>query len=281
MHVLVTGANGYIGRYVVKHLLAQGRTVSVAVRDRSTIMPGATAVEIDVLDAGEDVYERVGRPDVVVHMAWENGFIHSSPSHLQNVDRHIRFYRNMLAGGLKHLVGIGTMHEIGYHVGPVTEATPTNPVHAYGLAKNYLRRVQALLCSEHGAVSQWLRCYYITGDDRRNSSIFRKILDASDRGDTTFPLNSGELLYDFIDVDALGRQIATVAQQAEVAGVINCCSGVPTSLRTTVLRFIEENQLGIAPVWGAFPLRSYDSPAIWGDRSKLDMALAAADRNIK
>ena len=277
MKFLVTGANGYVGRHVVDALVALGHDVTAATRGEPGTQAGARPLRLDVLDAPDDVYELTGRPDVCIHLAWENGFAHNSPSHIQNADRHIRFMRNMLSGGLKHLVGIGTAHEIGPHVGPVTETTPTNPIHAYGVAKNYLQRVQKLLCAEHGATDQWLRCYYITGDDARNNSIFRRMLDAVAEGKTTFPLNSGELLFDFIDVHELGRQIALVSSQKEVTGIINCCSGVPTSLKTMVLRFIAENKLPIEPQWGAFPIRPYDSLAIWGDPEKLRLALAAAE----
>lgn len=276
MKYLVTGGGGYVGRYVVKHLVQEGHDVTVTVRGSRPESEQVTFVKMDVLDSGPDIYNETGRPDICIHLAWEQGFVHGSPLHIDNVGRHVRFMQNMLAGGLPHLVGIGTMHEIGYHVGPVTEGTPTNPVHAYGIAKNYLQRVQTILCREHNAVSQWLRCFYIIGDDRRNSSIFRKMLDAVDEGNKSFPLNSGEMLFDFLEVDELGWQIAKVSSQTEVTDIVNCCSGTPTSLRTKVLQFIEDNKLNLTPQWGTFPLRPHESLAIWGDRRKLDLALAAA-----
>ena len=148
MKVFVTGAGGYIGRYVVKHLLLLGHDVTTAQRKPGLAIEGSTALNIDILQAGTDIFDAVGRPDICIHMAWEQGFLHGSPLHIKNVEKHIAFMQNMLSGGLKHLVGIGAMHEIGYHVGPVTESTPTNPVNAYGIAKNYLQRVQSLLCNQ-------------------------------------------------------------------------------------------------------------------------------------
>jgi nucleoside-diphosphate-sugar epimerase len=277
MNFLVTGTAGYVGKHIVSSLLQQGHQVTAVYRNPPKIKIKTKNILYDVLASSGDAFERLGRPDVCIHAAWENGFDHGNESHIKNVEGHISFMRNMLEGGLKHLVGIGTAHEIGFHVGVVSETTPTNPLNPYGIAKNYLQRVQKLLCERHGATEQWLRCYYITGDDARNNSIFRRILDASAKGQKTFPLNSGELLYDFIDVGELGRLIALVSSQSKITGIINCCSGEPVSLKTKVLKFIAENKLEIEPKWGEFPNRPYDSRAVWGETEKLELALQASD----
>lgn len=266
---LVTGANGYIGRNVVNSLVFRGQKVVIATRSKMSRDDGVEVFGGDVLVPNPDIFEETGRPDVLIHLAWEDGFIHSSPKHLENLPAHITFLKNMLAGGLRHVVGTGTSHEIGFHIGPIVEGTPTFPQHAYGIAKNHLRLVQELLCKEYTAVNQWVRCFYIVGDDANNNSIFKKLLQAEADGKAEFPLNSGELLFDFIDVAELGEMIADVAAQDQITGTINCCSGEPVTLKTMVLRFIESHNLKIKPTWGAFPMRAYDSRAIWGDATKI------------
>jgi len=272
---LVTGGEGYVGRYVALWLIEQGHEVVLTTRRATTEISGAEVIHLDILNSDKSVFDTVGRPDILIHLAWEDGFHHASDKHLRNLPGHINFIRNMLEGGLKHVVGLGTMHEVGYHIGPISENTTTSPMHAYGIAKNHLRLVQELYCKEFSAVCQWLRCFYIYGDDKLNNSIFAKLLQATQDGKQSFPLNSGELLYDFIHVRDLGAQIAAVSSQTEVVGVINCCSGEPVSLKTMVQRFVKDHALHIELDWGKFPLRSYDSRAIWGDRQKLDAALAA------
>lgn len=277
MKYVVTGADGYIGRYVVSWLLAKGQDVVVATRRSEEFSSGgARRVRFNLRDADSSAFDVLGRPDILINLAWEDGFNHGSSSHFENASVHIKFLRHMLEGGLKHVVGVGSVHEVGYHVGPVDEFTPQRPQHPYGVAKNYVRQVQELLCKEFGAFSQWMRCYYIVGDDDLNKSIFTKLLSASREGKTTFPLNSGELLYDFIDVEELGALIASASSQTKVVGVINACSGEPVSLKSKVIDFVSKHGIEIELKWGEFPLRPYDSRAIWGETSKTKLALENA-----
>ncbi len=271
MKYLVTGGNGYVGTHVVNELVRNGHEVIVACRSAShEHNPAVQYKKIDILDTNNDIFNVTGQPDVLIHLAWEDGFNHNSQSHFDNLPRHLKFLKNMLSGGLRHIVGVGTMHEIGYHIGPVTETTPTFPLHAYGVSKNFLRSAQTILCKEYAAVDQWIRCFYILGDDHLNNSIFAKLLAAHENGKKEFPLNSGELLYDFVLVNDLASMIVDVSEQTEVNGIINCCAGEPTSLKSMVLKFIHDHQLDIQPKWGEFPLRPYDSRAIWGDIGKLN-----------
>jgi dTDP-6-deoxy-L-talose 4-dehydrogenase (NAD+) len=269
--VLVTGSGGYIGRHVVDALLARGADV-VTVERNPQAAPSPSAarrIEADIFADTEDRFERLGSPDVVLHLAWEAGFVHNAPVHMQRLPEHLDFLRDRARSGAARLVVMGTMHEVGYHEGAVTAETPTRPLSLYGVAKNALRQALEIELASTETLLQWLRCFYITGDDEGNSSVFSKIAAAAARGERTFPFTSGRNKYDFLDVAELAQQIAAVALQDEVLGVVNCCSGVPLSLGERVEQFIRERGLDIALDYGRFPDRPYDSPGIWGDPTQV------------
>ena len=115
----------------------------------------------------------------------------------------------------------------------------------------------------------WLRCYYILGDDKKNSSIFSKILQAAENGQKIFPFTSGKNKYDFITVDKLAMMIASVVMQSNIVGIINCCSGTPISLAEQVETFIRDHNIDIRLEYGAYPDRPYDSPIVYGDNTKI------------
>lgn len=271
--VLVTGANGYIGRHVVKELLDQGYNVDACDFRFDGIDERANKVNISIFSGEKDIYNKLGQPDICIHLAWRDGFIHNSDAHIGDLSNHYVFLKNMVDGGLKHLSIMGTMHEVGYWEGEIDENTPTNPVSMYGIAKNTLRKSVELMIKEKNIILQWLRAYYIIGDDLKSNSIFSKICKMEEMGEESFPFTTGKNKYDFITVNELAKQIVAASTQQEVTGVINCCSGKPKSLSEKVEEFINEKGFKIRPEYGAFPDRPYDSPGVWGSCNKINLVL--------
>lgn len=273
MKILVTGADGYIGRHVVSELLNKGHQVIACDLHVTDVDVRAERLEMNLFASTENIYIEVGQPDVCIHLAWRDGFVHNSKNHIGDLSSHFRFLTSMIDEGLKHLVVMGTMHEVGYYEGAIDENTPCNPLSMYGIAKDALRRSMLQYCKEHNCILQWCRAFYILGDDKNNHSIFTKLLEADAAGKEKFPFTTGKTKYDFITVSELAHQIACVATQKKVMGIINCCSGKPVSLAERVEQYITEHRLKIKLEYGAYPDRPYDSPCIYGNVTKITKIL--------
>lgn len=273
MKVLVTGANGYIGARVVKKLCDLDVEVIATDFNNANIDSRAKYINVDIFEKKDDWFSYFDKPDVCLHLAWRDGFIHNSPRHLDDLDNHFNFMKNLIDNGLKQIACMGTMHEVGYHEGAIYEDTPCNPISNYGIAKNKLRNDLKKYCLKNNCKFQWLRAYYIYGDDLYGNSIFCKIRQAVKDGKELFPFTTGENKFDFIHVDELAKQISMCVIQDKVLGIINVCSGNPVSLAEQIEWYIKHNNLPIKLDYGKFPNRLGESPCIYGDNTKIKKIL--------
>lgn len=281
MKIVVTGAAGYIGRHVVKALLNMGHYVVAVDISHKDIDERAELSNVMIFSGDKDIYEQLGCPDVCIHLAWKDGFIHNSSEHMKNLSSHFTFIDNMVNGGCKNIAVMGTMHEIGYWEGMIEADTPCSPLSQYGVAKNALRQAVFLSTEKKDVNIYWLRAFYILGDDSRNSSVFTKILSAAEDGKKEFPFTTGKNQYDFIDVKELAKMIAKASTQQKYTGIINVCSGNPVSLKERVEEFITERKLDIKLNYGCFQERPYDSKIVYGDNTIIDRIMKESENDAK
>lgn len=125
MKILVTGANGYIGLHIVKTLLDKGIQVIACDLNTDEVDKRAERKNIDLFTLPDtNIYTLLGTPDVCLHLAWRNGFVHNASTHLGDLSAHYRFLTRIIDDGLPQLAVMGTMHEIGYWEGAIDENTP-------------------------------------------------------------------------------------------------------------------------------------------------------------
>ena len=181
MKILVTGANGYLGRGVVKKLLDTGAEVVATDFSVDNIDSRAIRIAGDVFNT-ENPYRFFGEPDALLHMAWRDGFVYYSDAHIIDLPKHYSFLNRCIESGIGRIAVIGSMHEIGFYEGSIKEDTPCNPTTPYGISKNALRGLVEMLTAKKGISYQWLRGYYIVGNTSYGNSIFSKIVSAEENG---------------------------------------------------------------------------------------------------
>lgn len=268
MKILVTGANGYLGLGIVKQLLDEGYDVVAAdfVTDRCDNR--AVKKECDLFEI-ETPYQYFEEPEIVLHLAWQDGFIHSSEKHIENIPAHHKFLKKIFESDVQKVAVMGSMHEVGFYEGSIDENSPCNPLSLYGIAKNAIRQDAEYLAKINNKKIQWLRGYYIVGNISYGSSVFSKIVQAAEGGVKEFPFTMGLNQFDFLDYGDFCTQVAATVVQDRINGIINICTGRPEKLADRVERFIRDNGFDIVLRYGVFPDRPYDSKAVWGNNEKI------------
>ena len=270
MKILVTGANGYIGAHLVKALLDESVEVVAVDINHDYIDDRAQKFDTDIFSQNKNYFDFFNKPDVLIHLACKDVPVHNSLYHIESISKNFDFIKNLVDNGLKQVITVGSMHDIGYYEGEVKEDVEPHPMSFYGISKDTLRRLLEVYTKDKDVVYQHLRFFYTYGDDMHSSgSVFSKILQMAAEGKETFPFTDGKNKFDYIEINELAKQIAAVAMQKEVKGIINCCSGKPVSIKEQVEFFIKLHNLSIKPDFGKYPSRPYDSPCIYGDNTKI------------
>jgi nucleoside-diphosphate-sugar epimerase len=113
MKILVTGANGYLGSGIVKEILDRGNDVIAADFKTDRVDDRAKKVECDLFNI-EDPYNYFDKPDVLLHLAWRDGFVHYSDAHVDDLPNHYHFIKEMVKSSIERVAVMGSMHEVGF-----------------------------------------------------------------------------------------------------------------------------------------------------------------------
>ncbi len=278
MKVLVSGATGFIGKQVVQFLQGLGSCrVLTSARNEARLQElGADYLVYDLNQEPQDCYERLGRPEILIHLAWEGLPNYRESFHLdRNLVNHYRFLKSMIEQGLPSLTVTGTCYEYGLQNGCLPEETTSNPTTGYGLAKDVLRRRLEALQAEHPFRLRWLRLFFLYGADQPDRTLMAQVDQALAAGQETFDMSGGEQLRDYLPVGEVAALIAKVALQPRHNGIFNICSGQPISVRRLVEEHIAAKRGRLRLNLGVYPYPAHEPLAFWGDPSRLRLAAAA------
>ena len=285
MKVLVTGATGFIGRYVVNELLAHSYDVIATSRDKHKVARFKWSSQVEYIPcnlnvAQENFFQFFQQPELLVHLAWEGLPNYNSLFHLEkNLFSNYRFLKNMLGHGLKQLVVTGTCFEYGMQCGALSEDMETKPDNPYGLAKDTLRKFIEVLAQKYSFDWKWIRLFYLYGEGQSKNSILEQLKSAIAKGKTVFPMSGGEQQRDYLPVERATEYIVKISTQTKQQGIFNCCNGEPISIRSLVEEYLRKTGQVIKLDLGRYPYPDYEPMAFWGDNEKLKKILRSRNES--
>ena len=83
--VLVTGANGYIGKNVINYLLKNNIEVVAADISLDKINDKVKKIEANIFENTDYLFSNLENVGTCIHLAWRNGFVHNSITHLEDI----------------------------------------------------------------------------------------------------------------------------------------------------------------------------------------------------
>lgn len=275
MKILVTGASGFIGNYVIEQLLEKGhQVIATSVNElkarEKRWFKHVTYICHDIHSTtSENLFEKFQQPDLAIHLGWGNLSNFKSKEHINVIlPAHFNFLKNLILNGLNDLTCIGTCLEYGMQEGCLSEDMNSNPTIAYPIAKYQLYQQLMLLKTDFNFSLKWIRLFYMYGKGQSEKSILSLLDKAIEKGDEVFNMSLGEQVRDYLPVEDVAKNIITFALQRRVEGIINCSSNQPISIRQLVEDHLKKKQKNIKLNLGYYPYPDYEPFKFWGDNAK-------------
>lgn len=271
--VLVTGATGFIGQYVINNLLKQHVKIIATSRNadensfsnHSKII--AKSFDLHNPEQPKNLYNYFEQPDIIIHLAWEGLPNYKEDFHVKkNLPAHKAFLSNLIEHGATDITVAGTCFEYGMQEGELAETMAAQPGNFYATAKNELR----IWLKEFKNISlKWPRLFYMYGAGQNPKSLIPQLEAALQRGDPVFNMSGGEQTRDFLHVNKVAESIIAIALQQAVTGVINVSSGNPIKVKDFVSNYLHSINKTIELNLGFYPYPDFEPMHFWGNNEKL------------
>lgn len=207
--VLVTGADGFIGRHLVNKLLSERKEVFGVVPPGSFVYENRhdaclSVCRMDLNEATRYVRDfPAGEIDVMYHLAWSG----VEPEHRDQFDRQMKNVSMTMecmklaaAIKIKRIVFPGSTCEYLYYGKPLNRDAPPSPADAYGAAKTALRYLCSAYAEEHGIDFIYTIITGIYSSDRIDNNVISYTINSLLRKERPV-LTKLEQLWDYIHID--------------------------------------------------------------------------------
>lgn len=282
--VLVTGSSGFLGRALVRRLLAARATVSLLARPGSA---GALAAEIGhrarVLAATLSDRAAVAaavdaaRPETVFHLGAftdPRRDLSAGPEALEaNLTGTAVLAEAALEAGVGAFIAAGTCEEYGLSDVPLDEDAPLRPPSPYSASKAAATLWLQMLHRTHGLPACILRPFLAYGPGQQPPRLVPSAILKALAGED-FPMTEGSQLREFTHADDVVDGFLAAARCPAARGeAINLGSGEEVAVRTMVETIYRLAGGPGRPLLGALPTRVNEMRRFAADTAKAERLL--------
>ena len=279
-HALVTGATGFVGTALVRHLVADGWEVDALVRAESASLPDRVAAH-RVPDSVDGMIQLVAKlaPTHCFHLATAFRGVHTPADIAPMIEANLGF-GTALAEACARVPDLRFLNTatVWQHF----DAAAYSPVSLYAATKQAFADLLVFYAEVEGLAVHTLELTDTYGPDDPRAKLIPFLLRAGADG-TRLEMTDGSQLIDLVHVeDAVGALLATAAAPAGLSYGARGDGAI--TLRELVERFQAATGLTLDVAWGVRPARPREMvrpwmtagpPPEWSPRIRLDDGLRA------
>jgi nucleoside-diphosphate-sugar epimerase len=269
--ILITGADGFIGRACLDALQCRGdyEIHALSLSPPHEPQGGVTWHAVDLLDpiTAVELVREIGASHLL-HLAWyaEPGKFWEARENYQWVSASMRLIEAFSQGGGRRAVFAGSCAEYDFRYGYCNEMlTPLRPNTTYGACKHALQTMVDAYCRQNNINYAWGRIFFIFGEQEHSSRLVGSVVKALRSGQRA-RVTHGSQIRDFLHVSDVAEGLVELVA-TDVSGPLNVASGQAVTVKEIVERLAV--MLGGSDLvdFGALPASSEEPPLIVGDAS--------------
>jgi nucleoside-diphosphate-sugar epimerase len=271
--VVVTGAQGFIGRHTLKALIDRGFEIHAVVSKK---IPDISLNNChwhlaNLLDINQikQLFEQL-KPTHLLHFAWYciPGKYWQAEDNFLWVQASLEMLKQFQCQGGQRVVMSGTCVEYDWNYGYCSEfLTPKNPSSPYGICKNALQEMLHSYAKLTNLSSAWGRIFFPYGPYEYADRLVPSVICSLLKGEPA-RCSHGRQMRDFLYVQDVADAFVALLE-SDVTGPVNIGSGQPMTIKDIVYKIGEQMGQSDLIQLGAIPAATNDTPLVIADVKRL------------
>jgi len=287
MKIVITGVSGFVGDYLIKHILTEEPDVQIlgldAVAPRWKYGAAVACRQVDLLDRDRtEGLLRDIKPDCIIHLASFSSVADSWKDPIRSFKNNTNIFLNLLE--IVHalqlqcrILSIGSSEEYGIVKDgdlPLRESMSLNPVSPYAVARVAQEQLSAIYAKGFSMDIVCTRSFNHIGPGQPDkfvvSSIGKQFAEIKRGLRETLYIGSTGIIRDFLDVRDVVRAYYLLVKKGARGEVYNICSGRGISIGELIDMFSETSGISPAAEVRAELQRPVENPKIIGSYEKIN-----------
>lgn len=282
MKALITGLNGFVGKYLSKYLLERGYTVYGTVIEDDVNIDNIKIFRMDLLNKKE-VEETIKsiNPDHIYHLAGQSSVALSWKNPTLTIDVNVNGTINLLDAVRENNIDtkvliIGSSDEYGVirpEKCPIKEEHMLNPASPYAISKMTQEQIAKLYINSYKMNLIMVRAFNHIGPMQSKnfvvSDFASKIAEIEKGAEPVIRVGNLEAYRDFTDVRDIVRGYAMLMENGKCGETYNIGSGNPYKIQDILEILLSLSNTKIMVEIDPDKLRPSDVPIIQCDNSKI------------
>ena len=233
MQVLITGGSGFIGSYLVKHLLEQGHEVKVLdLRKPDIEHKKLEFVNKSVMD---ELAEDIHGCDIVYHFAAMLGVDNSDKRPLEtmriNLEGSVNVFKSAVEANVKRMIYASSSEVYGEpRELPIGEDSVKGPVSAYGVSKLAAEIYAKAYNHEFGTDIKIVRFFNVYGRGQSNNFVIPIFINKALENKPLKVFGEGSQTRCFTYVEDIAEGVFTVLEKGKTGEAYNIGNNQPTTI---------------------------------------------------